>query len=56
MNKYPKAASVLQVYKVLNGMELLAKCTPAKVRESSDWMTVVSSVEENRTEQTFAKF
>jgi hypothetical protein len=32
MNKYPEAASVmLYVYKVLTGIENLARCTPTKV-------------------------
>jgi hypothetical protein len=32
MNKYPEAAFVAQqVHKVLNDIELLAECTPAKV-------------------------
>jgi hypothetical protein len=49
MNKYPEAASVVQQgYKVLSHIENLAKCTPAKVGESSEWMTIVSSAEENR--------
>jgi hypothetical protein len=49
-NKYPKAASVVQVYKVLSDVELLAKCILAKVGESSEWMTIVSSAEENRAD------
>jgi hypothetical protein len=47
-NKYPEAASVVQVYQVLSDIEILAKCTPAKVGESSKWTTIVSSAEENR--------
>jgi hypothetical protein len=48
MNKYPEAASVVKhVYKVFSDIEILAKCTPAKVRESSDWITIVSIAEEN---------
>jgi hypothetical protein len=32
MNKYPEAASVVpQVHKVLNDIEIFAKCTPDKV-------------------------
>jgi hypothetical protein len=31
MNKYPEAASVAQVHKVLSDIEILAKCTPAEV-------------------------
>jgi hypothetical protein len=49
MNKYPEAASVVQqVDKVLNDIEILARCTPAKVGESSQWTSIVNSVEENR--------
>jgi hypothetical protein len=48
MNKYPEAASVVQVYKVLSDIEILAKCTPAKGGESSEWTSIVSSAEENR--------
>jgi hypothetical protein len=48
-NKYPETASVaLSVYKMLSDIEALAKCTPAKMGESSEWTTIVSSVEENR--------
>jgi hypothetical protein len=36
MNKYPKAASVVQMYNVPNDIEILARCTPAKVGESSE--------------------
>jgi hypothetical protein len=32
---YPEAASVAQVHKVLSDIEILAKYTPAKVREIS---------------------
>jgi hypothetical protein len=39
--------------KVLNDIEILAGCTPVKVGESSEWTSIVNSVEE--TEQTFAK-
>jgi hypothetical protein len=46
--KYPEAGSVVQrVHKVLNEIETLAGCTPAKVGESSEWTTIVNSVEEN---------
>jgi hypothetical protein len=34
---------------VLSDIEILAKCTPAKVGESSDWTSILSSAEENRT-------
>jgi hypothetical protein len=48
-NKYPEAASaVQQVHKVLSDTENLAGCTPAKVGESSEWPSIVSSAEENR--------
>jgi hypothetical protein len=48
-NKYPEAASVVQqMYKLLSDIETLAKCTPAKVGESSEWTSIVSSAEENR--------
>jgi hypothetical protein len=48
-NNYPEATSVVQqVYKVLSDIEILAKCTPAKVGESSEWTSIVSSVEDNR--------
>jgi hypothetical protein len=48
-NKYPEAASVVkQVYKVLSDIEILAKRTPAKVGESSEWTSIMSSAEENR--------
>jgi hypothetical protein len=36
------------VYKVLSDIKILAKCTPAKVRESSQWTSIVSWAEENR--------
>jgi hypothetical protein len=36
------------VYKVLSDIEILAKCTPAKVGESSEWTSILSSAEENR--------
>jgi hypothetical protein len=49
MNKYPEAASVVQqVYEMLSDIEILAKCTPAKVGKSSEWTSIVSSAEENR--------
>jgi hypothetical protein len=52
-NKYPEAASVVQqVYKVLSDIEILAKCTPAKMGESCEWSSIVSSAEEK--EQTSA--
>jgi hypothetical protein len=48
-NKYPEAASVVQeVHKVISDIEILAKCTWARVGESYQWTTVVTSAEENR--------
>jgi hypothetical protein len=50
MNKYPEAASVMQqVCKVLSNIEILAGCTPAKVGEGSQRISIVKSAEENRT-------
>jgi hypothetical protein len=37
MNKFPEAASLVQqIYKLLNDIEILPGCTPAKVGESSE--------------------
>jgi hypothetical protein len=48
-NKNTEAApAVKQVYKMLSDTEVRAKCTPAKVQESSEWTTIVRSAEENR--------
>jgi hypothetical protein len=48
MNKYTEAGTaVQQVHKVLNDIEILAGCTPAKVGQSSEWMSIVKSAEEN---------
>jgi hypothetical protein len=48
-NKYPEASTVVQqVHKVLNDIESLAGCTPAKVGESSEWTSIVNSEEQNR--------
>jgi hypothetical protein len=48
MNKYPGVTSVVQqVYKIFSDIEMLARCTPAKVRERSEWTSIVNSVEEN---------
>jgi hypothetical protein len=48
-NKNPEAGSVVQqVHKVLNDIEILARCTQAKVGESSEWTPIVNSAEENR--------
>jgi hypothetical protein len=33
---------------VISDIEILAKCTPARVRESSEWTTIVKSAKENR--------
>jgi hypothetical protein len=33
---------------VLSDIEILAKCTPDKVGESSEWTTILSSAEESR--------
>jgi hypothetical protein len=53
-HKYPEAASVVQqVYILLSDTENLARYTPAKVGESSEWTTVVNSAEKNR--QNFCK-
>jgi hypothetical protein len=49
INKYPEAGSVVQVHKVLNEIEILAGCTPAKVGENPEWTTIVNSTEENRS-------
>jgi hypothetical protein len=43
MSKYSEAASVVQVYKVLNDIEIIPGCTPAKVGESSEWTSIVNS-------------
>jgi hypothetical protein len=45
-NKYLEAASaVQQIHKILSDIEILAKCTPAKVSESFEWTTIVSAEE-----------
>jgi hypothetical protein len=45
----PEAASVVQqVYEVLIDIENLAGCTPTKVGESSEWTSIVNSMEDNR--------
>jgi hypothetical protein len=41
--KYPEAASVVQVHKVLSDIEILAECPPPEVGESSQWTTIVNS-------------
>jgi hypothetical protein len=49
MNKYPKVNSVVQkVYKICSDIKNLAKFTPDKVRESSDWTSIVNNAENNR--------
>jgi hypothetical protein len=46
MKKYPEAISVVQqVYTVFSDNENLAGCTPAKVRESSEWTSTGNSAE-----------
>lgn len=46
MNKYPEAASVVQqVSKVLSDIENLAGCTPPEVGESSEWTSILNSLE-----------
>jgi hypothetical protein len=53
-NKFPEAASIVQqVHKVISDIEILAKCTPARVGESSQWTTIVNNAE-NRAK--FCKF
>jgi hypothetical protein len=48
-NKYPEAVSVVQqVYKVLNEIEIIAGCAPAKVGESPEWATIVNCADKNR--------
>ena len=48
-NKNPETASVVQqVQRVVSSIENLTKCTPARVGESSQWISVVNSAEENR--------
>jgi hypothetical protein len=50
MKKYTDAASVVQqLYRVLSKIENLARCTPAKVGECSEWTSIVNSMEKNRT-------
>jgi hypothetical protein len=46
MNKYPEADSVVQVHKAFSDIEILARSTPARVGESSQWTTIVNSAEE----------
>jgi hypothetical protein len=47
--KYPEEDSIVQqVYKMLSDIEILAKCIPAEVEESSGWTTIVNSTEEDR--------
>jgi hypothetical protein len=54
-NKYTEAAFVVQqVHKVSSDTEILAKCMPARVGESSHWTTIMNSAEENRP--MFCKF
>jgi hypothetical protein len=44
-NKYPEAAAVIQVHIVLNDIEILARCTLAKVGESPKWTSIVNNAE-----------
>jgi hypothetical protein len=37
-----------KAYKIHSDIEILARCTPAKVKEGSEWTTIVNSAEENR--------
>jgi hypothetical protein len=44
MNKYPEAPPVIQqIYKILNDIENLARCTPAEMGVSSDCTSIVNS-------------
>jgi hypothetical protein len=44
--KYPEAGSIVQqVRKILNEIETLATCTPAKVGEIPEWTSIVNSAE-----------
>jgi hypothetical protein len=46
MNKYPETASIVQqVRKVLSGIGNLAGCTPLEEGESSEWTSILNSVE-----------
>jgi hypothetical protein len=47
-NRYPEAASLVEVYKELNDIKILAGSTPAKVGEGCEWTSIVNSAEENR--------
>jgi hypothetical protein len=48
-NKYPEAASVVQqVYKMFSDIENFAGCTLTEVVESSEWTSIVNSMEENK--------
>jgi hypothetical protein len=49
-NKHPEAASIVQqVRRVLSDTEILAACTPAEVGTSSEWTSIVNSVEKRST-------
>jgi hypothetical protein len=49
MNKFPEAGSaVQQIHRVHSDIEILARCTPAKVGESSEWATIVNSGEQSK--------
>jgi hypothetical protein len=48
-NKYPETASIVkQAYEILNDIETSVGNTQAEVGESCEWISIVSSVEENR--------
>jgi hypothetical protein len=42
-NKNPEVASIVQAYEVPSDIEILARYTPAKVGERSEWTTIVKS-------------
>jgi hypothetical protein len=48
MHKYPEVTSVVQQYTDFSVTQNLARCTPIKVGESSEWTSVVNSTEENK--------
>jgi hypothetical protein len=47
-NKYPEAASIVRVHKMISDIVILAKSTLTGVEKSSQWTTIVNSAEENR--------
>jgi hypothetical protein len=40
-------AGLVQYIKILNEIEILCWCTPAKVEESAEWATIVNNAKEN---------